>query len=484
MLFNNFVSQLKIDNNENEFISKREKYKLSFNNSNNILIQQSTNYNFLAKVSDIVRNINPSNISLVNCETVVIKKNEVIFLIPIILRFLRSWIVFSKLNKIYFFLSFDKVYYNISLFSFLSNIILALKHYLKNLSKTYDDFTLYEIKVGDLIVDSYIRFYNKKSFNSKDFNIYFLILNSLNYISLFKKILKEYKPNKYILPYSSYINHGIGVRYLLKNNVKVYTTSLSNFKVKKLSLLDPLHIHKHWSYNPSLKITNEQRETTKIMLDKRFSGKTKLLYLKESPYKSISGSESKLERFECIIFLPDFMDNVNCYRNFLFVDFYDWFTTTVKFCREINLKIGVKPHFNQVIESSKVVEKLMQENEDLVWIPKNYSNNILFQQKLKFCVSPYGSILSELAYHNIIPICAGDHPAANFNFVFQGKNLDNYEYLIKNSHTLKFEENHNENIIKFYFQHEREFKPDLKINKEFFNIINNHPGDTSILKLI
>jgi hypothetical protein len=125
----------------------------------------------------------------------------------------------------------------------------------------------------------------------------------------------------------------------------------------------------------------------------------------------------------------------------VFEDFYEWTIFTIEFTIKKNLRIGFKPHPNQSIESKKVIKDLKVKYPLITWIDENISNNNIFNSGIKFGVSVYGSVLPELAFHKIIPICCGDNPASSFNFIFEAKSKNEYKKLLLNTNDLSFQKN-------------------------------------------
>ena len=71
------------------------------------------------------------------------------------------------------------------------------------------------------------------------------------------------------------------------------------------------------------------------------------------------------------------------------------------------------------------------------WIDSKVSNRSIFNSNIKYGVSAYGTVLSELAYFNKVPICCGDNPCSNYDFIFEAKNKLDYDKLIKNGLKIK-----------------------------------------------
>ena len=175
--------------------------------------------------------------------------------------------------------------------------------------------------------------------------------------------------------------------------------------------------------------------------------------MKKSPY-----DKKKLlkinKKFDVIIFLPDFADAPHCYGNLVFDDFSDWIEETLEFLKLKNLTVAVKEHpHSWVFSSVKFTETLKKKYNNLIWLNRNISNFEIFKNKPRFGISPFGTVLHELAYHKIIPIAAGPNPHMAYNFVFTPNNKKHYFSLINQAiHSkLKLKKNFKEKIAECYY---------------------------------
>ena len=106
----------------------------------------------------------------------------------------------------------------------------------------------------------------------------------------------------------------------------------------------------------------------------------------------------------------------------------------------------------------------------MIWINPDTSNNIIFDSGIKFGISHHGTVISELAYNDIVPICCAENPTSSFDFTYQAKSISEYEKLILESGTLKLK-NKNE-VGEFYYMHYINNKSDYKIYNDNIDGIN------------
>ena len=305
------------------------------------------------------------------------------------------------------------------------------------------------ILIGDLIYDSYLRIYKKATVDVNDINLIFLIVRTFCEYDFLEKICSKY--DTYLTGYTTYISSGLPVRIFLKNNVKVYSFAY-NKKGKLLVENDFHQFKKYWNYKNDFDKLNSKPKKIKeglALLDSRTNGNIDLRYMKVNPFDSTYKSLN--EKYDGIMFLHDFTDSNHGYRDMVFSDFYDWVIFTFELIIKHKINIGIKPHPNQNTSSRKMVKGLMKKYKNLNWVDEKTSNKKLFSSGIKFGLSVYGTVVTELAYKKIKPICCGDNPTINYNFTFNAKSKEEYLNYILNYKDLQFQENRLNEIGEFIY---------------------------------
>jgi len=367
-----------------------------------------------------------------------------------LIRSIHLYFIRRKWEKIYKSIGIDYFIYptNFGFKNYLSNFFNAIKAFY-NLKKRTDLLQLKNsgIKCGDLIYDSYLRFNKKPTVKLKDPLLIFYLSLCFNQISAFKRLIKINGENivSYYSSYSTYTTHGIPVRLFSESNINIFTLSTytnNRLAFKTLKYPDFTQVKPHWNFiKLFIKLENKEYliEEGLKKFKKRFRGENKIIYMKSDPFSN-QGQEFA-EKLDGVVFLHDFFDSPHIYNSMVFEDFYEWTIFTIEFTIKKNLRIGFKPHPNQSIESKKVIKDLKVKYPLITWIDENISNNNIFNSGIKFGVSVYGSVLPELAFHKIIPICCGDNPASSFNFIFEAKSKNEYKKLLLNTNDLSFQKN-------------------------------------------
>jgi hypothetical protein len=337
----------------------------------------------------------------------------------------------------------------------------------KNLEsqETLLDLTIFGIKVGDLIYDSYLRFKPAATLNLKSRYLWIVIWQTLRDLRAARAYMFDVKPKMFLTTYSAYIQHGVAARVALAAGINVFTFGNCQEFYKHLHLTDWVHTRNPDNYrsafarleNPAAKIVQAE-----AALSARVSGKidAATAYMHRSAYDGSAALPAGV-RGSLVLFLHDFFDSPHCYRWMIFTDFWEWATFTLTLARRAGIKVFVKPHPNQVASSKFVVRKLMSEYPEAAWLSTNTSNLQLAEAGMACAVTVYGTVAHEMAYLGIPSIAAGHNPHISFSMCNTAHSRDEYARLILNyrnlSHVL---ERLRRESLEFYCMHNLADAPD------------------------
>ena len=348
------------------------------------------------------------------------------------------------------------------------------------------------IYCGDLIYDSYIRFRNQPTVDINDKFLKEIIYLSLLAIRCYKKLQRDYCFKYLYTSFATYIQYGLLVRVFLNCGVKVYSGSTLSQYNKSLSKKDFYHVDNYRKFKETFKkLKNKEKkiiEGKKFIRNIFFKNRSNLTfkdYMNVNPYKK-NIKKTKL-KYDGIIFLPNFFESQREWGKLIFIDFYEWINFTCKLISNNNLNIALKPHpniYNINKESVEVVEQLKQRYKNISWISPFISNHEIFKS-VKFGISPWGTVLWEMAYFGVNAISTGDHPAIKYNFGFNPRSKKEYkEILLSASKLSKFKVNKNkiyEYCYMYYINKNDAFKS-LAREIQLHNI--KFENSTSLLKFI
>ena len=158
-------------------------------------------------------------------------------------------------------------------------------------------------------------------------------------------------------------------------------------------------------------------------LGMRFLGKDDLgglTFFGNHPYESRNQVNLKSNLMEFYFFTIFMMGHIFMGKLFFLIS-YTWAKFTLELIVKFNLKIAVKEHPFQIQESKQICEKLREEFKTVYWLD-DVSNKEIFSRGIDFGITQHGTVISELAYHNIKPIYCANHPIQYFDIGFRAKN--------------------------------------------------------------
>ena len=500
IFINNVYSAIKLDENEVSFVINTQKHSSKKKCKDVVLIQVPEDHYFFLAAKEAVSVLEEKHgtlqkigvwpYSILPSQRRANRIEERLYYIYTdLLYFLKR----KKWLKLYSLIGIDRILLQTD-----SNFLVKLSCR-KLSSKVFDelnskqdvlDIKYKNIKLGDLIYDTYLRFRYEATVDIKDYFLREIIYIAFVSINTMNKLFSTNKIKFFLTTYSSYIHHGVAVRVALQYGVEVYSEGNLSQHFKNLSINDDYHsaCYKKY-YSDSIIMENKKNKLFLMESDlvKRFSGgiDDSTSYMKQSAFCSASVPFN--EKYDGIMFLHDFFDSPHCWGDMLFVDFYEWCCFTFDLIQKHKLNIAVKLHPNRN-EDGVVIDRFKKKYPRVKWLDSGVSNRYIFSSGIKFGISVYGTVLSELAYHGINAISAGDHPAISFDFVHNPKSIDEYKSLILNANNLEIAKNHKESVLSFYYMHTKTHKDGIdirgRLNKLGITQFQNGGGSEILLKVL
>jgi hypothetical protein len=330
----------------------------------------------------------------------------------------------------------------------------AFKHQTEDYSLVLDG-----IEIGDLIVDSYLRFRPSPRFEPTDPFVRYLIWQALRDLYQAECYFGKKKPRLYVSSYSSYIEHGVTIRVALKHGVPVYTFGDHTRFTKKLSVEDPYHTIDFSRFREEfnrLDRQDERLEEARVQLEIRLKGgiDAATVYMKKSAYKNENVELPSDFSGAVVIFLHDFYDSYNAYPNLIFCDFWRWICFTIETFQEKNIKFYLKQHPNQIGLSDIAIDDLRASYPNAKWLPSRISNLQMVDGGMLCGVTAYGSVAHELAYLGVPTIGYGRHPHHSFDFCRTAKSREEYKDMLESpwATSLDKEEMKRQALIFYYMR--------------------------------
>ena len=303
-------------------------------------------------------------------------------------------------------------------------------------------WTVDNIILGDLIIDTYLRYRPSPKFIISDVFVRSIIWQALSDIRKSRNYFKKEKPDLYISSYSTYIEHGILARVAIAEGIVVRTYGSAFAIGKKLDASD----HHHTANTSDFKfafsrLTNPETamNSAESLLRYRLAGgvDTATIYMKSSAYGH-SDEKIPFVKDYVVIFLHDFYDSPHVYKNLIFSDFWSWATYTIDALIQAKIDFIIKPHPNQIPLSDVALNELREAYPGIQIISSKIDNTMLVQAGIKLGITAYGTVAHELAYLGVPSICCAQHPHHTFNFCLTASNIYEYGKILNRINEIEF----------------------------------------------
>jgi hypothetical protein len=324
--------------------------------------------------------------------------------------------------------------------------------------KQLADLKLRDILVGDLILDSYLRFRPSPVVNIKDWYLLVTIHQAYREINKAFRFFKTFRPKIHLTSYTTYIQHGVASRVALSLGVRV--VAFGNYQdLSKTITPDSMGHARNFSlYAQDFEKLDGKAAKLELAgnnIRKRLDGAidNAIGYMKSSAY-AIKTTDVPDVRGAVVMFLHDFYDSNHVYDWMVFEDLWEWICFTVEHCEKAGIPLIVKPHPNQLAGSESDFSKLQKLYPNMRMISPDVTNRQLADAGMACAITVRGSVASEMAYMGIPSISAGNNPHVSFDTFFTprtpeeyAKLLDNYRELPCNPARMK------EQACAFYYMH-------------------------------
>jgi len=314
------------------------------------------------------------------------------------------------------------------------------------------------IQVGDLVIDSYLRFKPSPRFDAADPFVRRLLWQAYRDARRSLHYFRFRKPSIYLTSYSTYIEHGIPVRAALSAGVDV--RSFGNFVQfgKRLTRADWYHTPAAGHYRSvfeSLDRQAERLERAEQQLRLRLSGGVDAAtsYMRKSAYAAQAGPIPEVAG-AVVVFLHDFYDSPHIYSDLIFPDFWAWTCFTIETLRRSGQPFFLKPHPNQISLSGAVLDELRAKYPDLPMLTVGVTNVQLAEAGMLCGVTVYGTVAHELAYLGIPTIACARHPHHSFDFCRTATNIEQYREFLQSPGVYPLSrEQMRHQALAFYYMH-------------------------------
>ena len=322
-----------------------------------------------------------------------------------------------------------------------------------------------DIWIGDLVIDSYIRFKPAPTPAVNDPYLLIVIRQALKDIYKADQYFRRNRPAMLLTSYTTYIQHGVAARVAVRRGIPVRAFSNLQDFATEITCNDVWHTRDGKAYKKDFFMLPDQAgkiASAEKQLNNRMAGRIDAAtsYMKASAYGRTDGAEFDVKGMP-VIFLHDFYDSVHVYRWITFHDFWTWVCFTIDTLQAAEIPFAIKPHPNQVTGSSDIIDRLLAKYPNLILVPSGVANDQLAKGGMACAITVYGTVASEMAFMGIPTVSCGDNPHISFDFCRTARTSEEYAKLLLDCRSLPAVpiEMHRESCI-FYYMHNLHLAPE------------------------
>ena len=491
-LKNNFF----IDRYSYDYISHNKniwsKYKVKKNNNNVILIdlfQKYSHIHFWSYISNVLANYTKSKIKFSYIRLYKGRSANYNFFLRRIKKIYNSFNAHEGINELNFELSEKEIKKIDKLF--------------KNLNfdkKKLETFTIDNIKIGDLIYDTYLRATYLPTIDMKDSFLRELFFRSLKIYYETKFFFKKYNVKAVIPSHTCYHSYGIICRIAALKKIPILKVNAdargnSNFRV---NLVDKKYVNEeaapYFNFSKVFKtLDNSQKKNGlyigKKILNNRLNGKFEksLSYMSGRQFqnKKKSNKIKRNKKKKIIIFPHCYFDNPHRFRYMIFSDFYDQINFILNLSKKFpNYDWYYKPHPHELKSETNVHKDILKKFPHVIYLNPNTSHKEIIKAGPSCIITNHGTVGHEYAAFKIPVIFTGDNKHINYKFGLHIKSKNQLFMNLKNLEKLKYKINFDKNkIYEFvfmnYFYYQNLYSREKLINDKYFTSSDKKIADTS-----
>ncbi len=325
------------------------------------------------------------------------------------------------------------------------------------------------IKIGDLIYDTYLKRYQKPTIDFKDKKFHELFIDFIHLYFFWKMYLKVNKVKAVIGNHSVY-SFGLILRIAIEKNIPTFVAS-NRFIYRLNKKMKYMH-GQFKNYAEEFKKLDQKTRLKGINLAKkrlslRFSGvggaKVDLITSQNSSFKNINHKRliKKNNKIKVLIAPHDFFDAAHIWGNMLFTDFHEWLVFLGEISKKTDYDWYIKnrpdhpgkfkryqPHTNEILKN------ISAKYSKLNILPNNYSHNQIISEGIDFVLTCYGSVGMEYAYFKIPVINASyNNPHISYKFNINPRSVKDYKNILLKLDKYKFFKKriNKDEVIQYYF---------------------------------
>ena len=327
--------------------------------------------------------------------------------------------------------------------------------------RDFENLKINNIWVGDIIYDSYLKYFHRPTIDLKDMSFKKYLKNSIELFLFWENYFKKNKVKAIIYSHAVYLL-ALPARIAIQKGIKAYVChSEYLYSLNKKNLFARAEF---LDANKDLKKINDKIldlgiKNAKKRIKLRLSGKKAIdiWWAKKSSFGKINKKRvlNQNNKFKFLIANHSFLDSPHVYGKHLFPDFYEWLNFLGEISDKSDCEWYIKTHpYEANFEKGytiKIINSLLKKYPKIKLIPSKTSHNQIVKEGINCVLTVLGSVGLEYAAMNIPVINASKkNPHIDFDFNIHPSSVKQYTQLLMNPKKIKIKIDKLQ-IYKYYF---------------------------------
>lgn len=314
-----------------------------------------------------------------------------------------------------------------------------------------EDLQLLGVQIGDLIYDSFLRI-GHITIDFRDPGLKTLLEKAYILTIWTKRNLSQ--GVSAVVSDSVYLN-GILSRVAIQQGIPVFCPGEQ--EIYRLSAAEPRPENMAPTPEHLLRLKGEARAQAsrigKKFIEDRTQGRIDPLigYMQSSPYSSVGEiSEDKDLHDGILVACHDFFDSPHVFGNAFFPDFFEWLSAIDVVSQQSKRTWIIKPHPRSSEATICAIREMFDSNSRANIVDRNTSTRDLVNRGVRFVLTVYGTIASEVPVLGVTAILATrNHAYTGLGIVPELKNRDEWLQVVRDLDKMEFTPNM-ENLYLFH----------------------------------
>jgi hypothetical protein len=316
------------------------------------------------------------------------------------------------------------------------------------------------VLLGDLIYDTYLTVYKKKTIEIHDGSFQKYLLAAVTLYVYWREYFETHDVRAVNASHSVYA-YAIPLRIAVNRDIPAFVSLPYHiYRLSKNKLIDNndfFDYKKDFCALPT-KVQKEGLEKAKSRMALRFAGEVgvDMRYSTKSAYgaKKVMRLLKESSRTKVLVATHCFYDNPHSYGNNLFPDFYEWLDFLGKMTLKTDYDWYIKTHPDYLPGTMEIINSFVNLYPQLHLLPADSSHHQIIEEGINVALTCYGTIGFEYAALGIPVVNASlSNPHIAFDFNIHPRSLDEYRNTIENLHLIDFNIDKNEVYTYYFMRH-------------------------------